>query len=255
MKELTSLALQLTDTAGEIARKYYRQPFSIDVKSADQPVTIADREIERTLRDIIEKERPQDGIFGEEYGIKPSQSGLNWIIDPIDGTKSFMIGRPTFGVLVALWEGQDTNLLGIIDQPILHERWLGIKGTRTTFNGTEVSTRACPKLSQAISASTSPAQISHLWPDMYKETKAVVWGGDCYFYGCLVEGRLDLVIEAGLSDYDFAPMPTIIEGAGGVFCDWEGNPAALKMTTEKSRMIAVGDPALKDQALAFVTAS
>src|SRR5262245_37233348 len=120
--EFSTLGGLLADKAGEIARQYFRQPFEVISKADESPVTIADRTIEQTLRDILEKKRPDDGIYGEEFGIKPSKNGLTWVIDPIDGTKSFVIGRPTFGTLIALCK-DDVPVLGIIDQPISKERW------------------------------------------------------------------------------------------------------------------------------------
>ena len=140
MKEFEALAKRLADEAGEIARKYFRTPFEVISKDDDSPVTIADREIEARMREILEDERPQDGIYGEEHGIKQSESGLTWVLDPIDGTKSFVIGRPTFGTLIALCDDGKPKL-GVIDQPITKERWIGFDG-QTTFNGERVKTAA-----------------------------------------------------------------------------------------------------------------
>ena len=125
MQEFTEIANRLADEAGEIVRRHFRQPFDVETKSDDSPVTIADRGVEKRMREIIEEERPQDGILGEEFGEKPSESGLTWVLDPIDGTKSFVIGRPTFGTLIALCE-DGIPKLGVIDQAILKERWVGL---------------------------------------------------------------------------------------------------------------------------------
>jgi fructose-1,6-bisphosphatase/inositol monophosphatase family enzyme len=165
MQEFRELANRLADEAGQIVRQYFRTPFDVESKADSSPVTLADRAVEKRLRDIIEKERPQDGIFGEEYGIKPSQNGLTWVLDPIDGTKSFVIGRPTFGTLIALCE-DDKPVLGIIDQPILKERWLGAKGEQTLFNGAAVKTRPCTSLAQACVSSTTPAMFSKNRPGL-----------------------------------------------------------------------------------------
>lgn len=124
MNEFVTLAKRLADEAGKIVKRYYRQPFDVISKEDESPVTIADRKIEERMREILEDARPQDGIYGEEHGVKTGESGLTWVLDPIDGTKSFVIGRPTFGTLIALCEDSIPKL-GVIDQPILGERWIG----------------------------------------------------------------------------------------------------------------------------------
>src|SRR5688572_2092698 len=154
MQELLKLAETMADEAGKIARQYFRQPFDTEMKGDETPVTIADKTIEAKLREIIERARPEDGILGEEYGPKETRNGLTWVLDPIDGTKSFVVGRPTFGTLIALCEN-DVPILGVIDQPISGERWTG-DGKQTTFNGSPVKARPCATLKEARLASTSP---------------------------------------------------------------------------------------------------
>ena len=124
MQEFVTLANRLADEAGKIVKDYFRTPFEVEIKGDESPVTVADRAVEKRMRDILEKQRPDDGIYGEEYGIKDSKSGYTWVLDPIDGTKSFVIGRPTFGTLIALCQ-DGVPILGVIDQPILGERWVG----------------------------------------------------------------------------------------------------------------------------------
>lgn len=250
MQDILLTAHTLADAAGEVIRGHFRTPFEIISKSDETPVTVADRAVEARLREMIEAAHPQDGILGEEYGEKPSQNGRTWVIDPIDGTKSFIIGRPTFGTLIALCE-DDVPVMGVIDQPILKERWVGAKGMPTTFNGIPVKTRPCATLKEAVAACTSPRQIETLWPRLYTNCKAMVWGGDCYSYGLIASGFLDLDIETGLGTYDYAALPPIIEGAGGLMCDWEGKPLTL---SANGQTIALGDPALKDAVLEFVSA-
>lgn len=245
MQEFIDLAVHLADEAGDIIRQYYRQPFDVSHKSDESPVTIADKSVEQRLRAIIEEKRPQDGIIGEEFGIKDSQNQYDWVFDPIDGTKSFVIGRPTFGTLIALCEN-GMPILGVIDQPILKERWVGAKDRATIFNGKEIKTRACSDLAQARLASTSPAQLPDLWQRLYDVGNMVVWGGDCYSYGLLSMGGLDAVIETQLSTYDYAALPPIIEGAGGHMCDWNGKPLDIN---SDGRVLAVSDIALKSQIL------
>jgi inositol-phosphate phosphatase / L-galactose 1-phosphate phosphatase / histidinol-phosphatase len=250
MQEFKQLASKLADEAGKIIRKYYRTPFNIDQKGDNSPVTIADRSVEARIREILEIQRPDDGIFGEEFGIKESKNGLTWVIDPIDGTKSFMMGRPTFGTLIALCEG-DIPKLGVIDQAITNERWVGISGEHTALNGKPVTTRPCTHLDMAIICSTTPSMFDGM-PPYYerfyngKMAHGLVWGGDCYMYGLLASGHLDMTIEANLSPYDFAALIPIIEGAGGVICDYQGKPLTLK---SDGRVIALGDPSLKEDVL------
>ena len=248
MQEFTQLANTLADRAGEIVKKYYRTPFDTEQKGDDSPVTIADRAVEKEIREILEDKRPQDGIFGEEFGVKKSESGLMWVIDPIDGTKSFMMGRPTFGTLIALCEG-DNPKLGVIDQAITDERWIGIKGAQTTLNGKSVKTRPCSNLDDAIICSTTPSMFDDTGPvyeKFYKGKMAhgLIWGGDCYMYGTLASGYLDMTIEAALSPYDFAALVPVVEGAGGLICDYEGHDISLK---SDGRVIALGDKSLWPQ--------
>lgn len=242
MQELLSFVNQLADEAGTVIRQHFRQPFDIERKEDDTPVTVADRMVEQKLREIIERERPEDGILGEEYGPRESRNGLTWVLDPIDGTKSFMVGRPTFGTLIALCR-DGVPILGAIDQPILKERWIG-DGERTTFNGRPVHTRPCATIKEAVCTCTSPRQIDPLWKKFYKECKAMVWGGDCYSYGLLANGWLDICVETMLAPYDFAALSPIVQGAGGWMGDWDGKPLTLQ---SDGRTIALGNEALKDQ--------
>lgn len=249
MQEFTALANHLADEAGEIVRQYFRTPFDVETKSDDSPVTIADRAVEQRLREIIEKERPDDGIYGEEFGVKDSKNGLTWVLDPIDGTKSFMIGRPTFGTLIALCE-DDKPVLGIIDQAISRERWVGADG-QTTLNGDVVKTRSCKTIKDARICSTTPAMFSETGPvyEAFETGNKMAWGGDCYMYGLIAAGFMDIAIEASLSPYDFAALVPVIEHAGGKICDWDGNSLTLK---SEGQVVAMGDYALWDEVKALI---
>lgn len=254
MQELLSFANHLADESGAVIRQYFRTEFLIENKEDASPVTIADRTVEATLRKIIEEQRPEDGILGEEYGPKESRSGFTWVLDPIDGTKSFTVGRPSFGTLIALCHG-DLPILGVIDQPILKERWVG-DTERTTFNGKSVVTSTCASLKKARIASTSPAQLAELhgehplWKKFYDECNYVVWGGDCYSYGLLANGWLDGVVEQFLAPYDFAALVPVVLGAGGWMGDWTGGPLTLK---SDGRTLAIGDAARKDDFLRLLS--
>lgn len=240
MQEFIAFANTLADEAGEIVRTFFRQPFDIQSKADHSPVTIADRKIEERLRALIEEHRPDDGILGEEFGEKKGRNNYTWVIDPIDGTKSFAMGRPTFGTLIALCR-DGVPVLGIIDQAILRERWVGAEGQPTTMNGVPVRTRACASLAEACAASTTPAMFSDTVPVheiLERECKMVAWGGDCYAYGLLASGHLDLVVEAQLSPYDFCALVPIVEGAGGIMTDWDGQPLNIN---SDGRVIALCD--------------
>lgn len=252
MQEFLTFANMLADEAGAIARHYFRQPFEVISKADESPVTVADRAIEERLRTLIERACPQDGILGEEFGTKESASGYTWVLDPIDGTKSFVIGRPTFGTLIALCKN-DVPVLGVIDQPILVERWTGAKRFPTTLNNRPVKTRPCSSLKDACLASTTPAMFSKTGPvyeQLEKNTKMMAWGGDCYMYGLLACGHMDLCVEASLSPYDFAALVPIVQGAGGVMTDWDGKPLTIK---SDGRVIAAGDEAILKDTIALIS--
>ncbi|MGB4057293.1 MAG: histidinol-phosphatase [Alphaproteobacteria bacterium] len=248
MQEFSVLAHKLANISGEIARKHFRQPFDVETKADKSPVTIADRAIEQAMRDIIEQERPDDGIYGEEFGIKESKNGLTWVLDPIDGTKSFVIGRPTFGTLIALCEN-DKPILGVINQPISKERWINTGNGRTLFNDQRPKTRKCISLSRAAAGSTTPAMFAQTGPvyeRFEKECKMMIWGGDCYMYGLLALGHMDICVEANLSPYDFCALVPIVEGSGGIMTDWNGKPLTIK---SDGKVLACGDKNLHAEAL------
>jgi inositol-phosphate phosphatase/L-galactose 1-phosphate phosphatase/histidinol-phosphatase len=239
--ELVDLAVRLADAAGPVVRRYFRTPLTVDDKADQSPVTIADREAEGAIRAILSVERPGDGIVGEEHGTVNAQAEWVWVIDPIDGTKAFITGRPIFGTLIALLH-RGRPVLGIIDQPVIGDRWIGAAGRPTLFNGAPARVRACPGLDRATLNTTSPDLFA---PDDYaafrrvaENVKLTSYGGDCYAYGLLAAGYIDLVIEAGLKLYDFAALVPVIQGAGGIMTDWTGAP--LEQDSQ-GHVIAAGD--------------
>ena len=252
MQEFISLTRQMTEIAGALALQYYRTGFDVDHKSDDSPVTIADREIERQVRDLIERTRPEDGFLGEEHGTKPSQNGLMWVVDPIDGTKSFVAGRPTYGTLIALWEG-DAPLLGAIYQPNSQELWLGVQGQKTTLNGREIETKKTTDVNRLRIGTTSPRQFSphpELLAALQETSDFFIWGGDCYLYGMLAFGGLDVVIETGLKAHDYAALPSIIGGAGGLCSDWRGG--ALTVTSEDTAVLCTANKQVENHVLDLI---
>lgn len=252
---LVALAQRLADAAGSVIRPYYRRPLAVDDKADRSPVTQADREAELAIRTILEAERPADGIHGEEYGIKNPDAEFVWVIDPIDGTKSFITGRPLFGTLVALTHlGQP--ILGVIDQPIVGDRWVGAAGRPSTLNDAPVSVRACPTLALATLGTTTPDMFRGADWDSFRRLSAhcrmTVYGGDCYSYGLLSMGNYDLIVEADMKYYDYAALVPVITGAGGVITDWQGEPLGPH---SNGRIIAAGDPRTHAEALALLTGS
>lgn len=237
------LAERLADAAGAAIRPYFRAEHGLEAKDDASPVTLADKEAEAAMRRLIIAERPMDAIVGEEEAAREGSSGRTWVLDPIDGTRSFIVGRPIFGTLIALLE-DGWPVLGIIDQPIIGERWLGVTGRETLFNGKPAAARTCRELSQALLATTSPALFTddqlHAFEHVDAAVMSTVLGGDCYNYGLVASGHLDLVIEAGLKLHDFAALVPVVEGAGGRMCDWQGDPLHAGSSGE---VIAAGDPA------------
>lgn len=240
-----ALAHRLADAAREVIKPLFRTGLGSERKSDRTPVTQADRAAEEAMRRLITAEFPRDGVHGEEFGASNGNSGRTWVLDPIDGTTAFMAGRPIFGTLIALVQ-EGWPVLGIIDQPILGERWVGVTGTPTTFNGAPIRTRLCPSLADAALATTGP----HYFDDHEGEHfmalaaktdhKRMVMGGDCYNYATLALGQLDIVCEANLKLHDYAALIPVVEGAGGVMCDWNGDPLHA---ASDGHVLALGDPA------------
>ncbi|PAL21677.1 histidinol-phosphatase [Sphingopyxis sp. GW247-27LB] len=240
-----ALANRLADAAGAAIRPFFRTAFAHEAKADASPVTDADRGAEAAMRRLLEAEAPRDGIIGEEYGAERAGAARQWVLDPIDGTVSFMAGRPIFGTLIALLQ-DGWPLLGIIDQPIAGERWVGATGRPTLFNGKLAATRACRTLSDATLATTGPQYFADHDGEHFMALaaqtahKRMVFGGDCYNYGLLASGHVDLVVEAGLKLHDFAALVPVVEGAGGTMCDWNGEPLHAD---SDGHVIALGDPA------------
>ncbi len=242
----------MAEASGAILRRCYRMPTTINRKSDSSAVTLADREVEQRLREMIEAHYPEHGIIGEEFGNIRSSSDYQWVIDPIDGTRSFIAGYPLFTTLIALAQN-GAPVLGIIDQPVSGERWLGAIGIDTTLNGTPVKTSACTTLSDAVLATTSIDYFTQAQAQIFQELKSqissTILGGDAYAYAMLASGRIDLVVDAGMKPYDYCALKTVIEGAGGVITDWAGK--ALTTTSDGS-VIAAATKELHVAALALL---
>lgn len=240
-------AHKLADASGEVIRRYYRQPCAVDAKADASPVTQADREAEKAIREMITQVYPDHGVIGEEFGSHNTEADWQWIIDPIDGTKSFMIGRPIFGTLISL-AYQGKPVLGVIDQPINKERWIGGENLPSSCNGKSIQTRACDDISQAVLCTTAPelfsAEEKAQFDTLALQVKYVIYGGDCYSYALVAMGLVDIVLESQLQPYDFAALVPVVTHAGGQFTDWNGKNITLDSA---GSALAVGDIVLHSE--------
>jgi histidinol phosphatase-like enzyme (inositol monophosphatase family) len=242
------------DVAGAVIRPLFRAGLASDLKSDQSPVTLADRTAELAMRAVLSERLPGHGILGEEFGVDRPDAALRWVLDPIDGTRAFITGRPVFGTLLALLEG-DTPLLGVIDQPITGERWIGAAGRRTRFRGGfggAAGCRPCATLDTAELSCTSPEMFGADLPAFQRLSAAArrtSFGGDCYAYGLLALGQIDVIAESGLKPWDWAALVPVVEGAGGRLTDWSGQP--LRVGGD-GRVLAVGDAALLAPAVALL---
>lgn len=220
-------ANQLLDEAGKLAREYFRMPLDITLKEGLYPVTQADTDIEMLIRAELSTHYPFHDILGEEYGLTDLFSAYLWVIDPIDGTAAFAAGKPTFTSLIALYK--DTKpLFGIIDQPILNERWVGVAGERTLLNQSICEANIITDLSLARLSCTTPEMFTkdawRVFQGIRSQVASVSYGGDAYAYGLLAAGHIDVILEADLKFHDVAPLVPILEGADAVITDWAGDP-------------------------------
>ena len=231
---LWSVAEEMADAAGAAILPHFRSD-SLNAEnkltSGFDPVTVADRAGETAMREVLARRRPDDGILGEEHGTVEGTTGLTWVLDPIDGTRGFISGTPTWGVLIAV--ADDTGpILGIVDQPYTQERFSGGLG-RAEWTGPNrkgpLRTTSTTRLADATLYSTFPEIGSEAqraaFQNVVKDVKLTRYGCDCYAYALLAIGQIDLVIEAGLNAYDIQGPIAVIEAGGGVVTDWDGNPA------------------------------
>jgi histidinol phosphatase-like enzyme (inositol monophosphatase family) len=218
------------------------------------PVTVADRQCEEAMRAVLARRRPGDGILGEEFGGVDGSSGLTWVLDPIDGTRGYLSGTPTWGVLIAVADATGP-IYGIIDQPFIGERFDGGLG-RAEVNGPmgrrPLRSRAPRPLDQAILFSTFPevgtAEEAAAFRRVVPAVRLTRYGMDCYAYALIAAGQIDLVIEAGLQAYDVQAPIAVIEAAGGIVTDWEGRPCH-----QGGRVLAAANPEVHAAALALLT--
>ena len=252
-QDYIDFAHALADASGAAVRRYFRTPVPVEDKADASPVTVADREAESAMRAMIAERYPSHGVVGEEFGNRDEGAEEVWVLDPIDGTRAFIAGKPIFGTLIALLR-EGRPLLGIIDQPVLGERWVGAAGIASRFCGERIETRSCTGIDRALLNTTSP-DLFHgadreAFGRLSARVRSTLYGGDCYAYGLLAAGHIDLVVEAGLKTYDYCALVPVVEGAGGCISDWEGN--ALRAGSD-GRVIAAGDRRVHARALELLS--
>jgi inositol-phosphate phosphatase / L-galactose 1-phosphate phosphatase / histidinol-phosphatase len=246
--EFVAFAGLLAEAAGEAIRPHFRSGLGFDDKADSSPVTIADRAAEAAIRSLIEKAYPDHGIWGEELGMIRPEAEYLWVLDPIDGTKAFLAGKPLFCTLIALMRG-GVPILGVIDQPVARERWVGAGGQPTRFNGNPVQVRACAGVAAALLNCTSPLMFRTSEQQQAFAAKIAHFGGDAYGFALIASGFIDLVVEANLQLYDWAALVPVIEGAGGRMTDWQGQRLRLSGSGD---VIAAGDGRVHAEALRLV---
>ena len=248
--EQIAFAQKLADVSAAVIRPYYRTSLAIDDKLDASPVTQADREAEQAMRALINAERADEGIIGEEFGAEREDADWVWVLDPVDGTKAFITGRALFVTLIGLlYRGQP--VLGIINQPIAAERWVGVVGQGCTVNGKPVNVSGINALERARFGTTGPQYFSTSGLSVFNALQAqgrfTVYGGDGYQYALLATAGLDLVIEEGLKLHDFAAVAPVVISAGGWMSDWQGQPLQKGSV---GRVIAAASEPLHQQAVA-----
>lgn len=250
-QDIIEFAESLTQSSRDVIKKYFRSNIGVLDKEDESPVTVADREAEAALRERIEETFPDHGIFGEEHGIKEGSSSGMWVLDPIDGTRSFICGAPWFGTLIAYLEN-DIPLVGVLDAPMMNEQWVG-SANGTKYNGEYCRVRSGKTLEEASLFTTdtdlfNPSQLSAF--DRVKDkVKCTRYGTDCYAYGLLASGHIDLVIEAGLQPYDAMALVPVIKGAGGIATGWKGEDVTLKWD---GSIVASASMEIHEQVLALL---
>ena len=251
----TAFAETLADAARAAILPFFRAPHVVENKGGAlfDPVTEADRAAEAAMRALIEREFPTHGIQGEEFGVKASQDGHAWVLDPIDGTRAFIAGLPLWGVLIAL-SYQGKPIVGVMDQPYLDERYRGARDSATVTSRGQtraLKTRACARLSEAILSSTDHSLFNGPEADAFERVRAAAkltrYGYDCYAYAMVAAGYIDCVIESGLKPHDIQALIPILEGAGGGVCAWDGGEAS-----QGGQVLAYGDARVRDEVLALL---
>ena len=235
ISKLLKFSNDMADGAREIALQYYKKPKKQWTKSDSTFVTEADLRIEEFTIQMINEQYPEHGYFGEEYGDTSTDELLKWCIDPIDGTQPFVYGLPIFGVLIAL-TFNSRPIVGIIDSPAMGERWCGAYGFPTTWQGQVCSTKQNQALKDSVVFATSIDMFGEYERATFNHVSSLAkyrrFGADCYAYGLLASGYIDIVMEADMKPYDIMALVPVVEGADGVISDWSGNPLTLNSSRQ-----------------------
>ncbi len=252
MLEFMDFANQVADAVGVIHKQYFRQPVSTEYKDDSSPVTQADKEAELCVRDMVMKRFPDHGVVGEEYPPHQADADFVWIVDPVDGTRYFMTGHPLFALLLGLaYKGE--FILGMINQPVTRERWVGADEVGSFLNQQSISTRSCESLQQAIIARPGyewhTEGRDHYIDKIWKASHWAQWGVAPYDYGLLAAGHLDIVLNAGPQVHDYAALEPIIRNAGGSITDWYGNRLNVN---SGDHIIACGDERLLPELIGLI---
>ena len=250
--DLVDHATRIADIAAQAARGYFRGTLGIDFKSDESPVTQADRGVEAQVRAYLGDHFPDHGIYGEEEGITGGDGHNLWIIDPIDGTRSFLSGHPLFGFLLGHLV-DEVPQIGVIGMPALNETFVGVRGQQTTLNGTPVTTSDQTDLDQSILFINEGEKIYHQYPDLFDrltragQTRRFAY--DCYPHALVAAGHVDAVIDYDLQPYDYMPVSVVVQAAGGIMTDWVGNPLTME---SDGRVVSAATPELHQQLLHLI---
>lgn len=249
---IVEFAHLLADAAGEIVRPAARSRTVVHRKADASPVTEIDRAVEMRLREMIAARHPDHGVIGEEFGDDRGEAECVWVLDPVDGTKAFMAGLPVYGTLIGLARG-GRPVLGIIDQPVTRERWTGIDDDGTWYNGEQVHTHTCDRLSDALVCTTSSEYYegddAHSLRRIVSRSRWMVYGGNCHAFAQVACGLVDVALEAKVGVYDYCALVPVVENAGGVMTGWRGEPLTLD-PAPGGRILASGDRAVHEAAMA-----
>lgn len=252
--QIVETAVAIAERASSIPMAYFRMPMSLEAKADDSPVTIADQQTERSIREALAAAFPHDGIFGEEYGTERLDAEAVWIIDPIDGTRSFITGNPLFGMLLGRLVGGMPQI-GIVRMPALGETFVGVAGGVATLDGRRIACRETTDLAAAMVYVNEPERLVADDPERFVRlckighTRRLSY--DCYPHALVAAGQIDAVVDFGLEPYDYLPLVALVEAAGGVICDWNGDPLHLG---SDGRVITAATPALRDALIETIRA-
>lgn len=254
--------LQIAEQCANAARctimPHFRKNLNVDAKNDDSPVTQADRQTEHKIRSILNDHFPHHSVLGEEDGQNGSlHDEWLWVIDPIDGTRAFVTGRPTFCTLIALLH-HGKPILGIIDQPVTQERWIGLHNNPTRYHAPSLPgharTRQLTALREAELSCTAPETLRPAKRPAFKRLQTATcrtsWGGDAYAFGLLALGCIDLIAEDTMKPWDWAALVPIIDGAGGRITDWKGQPLNLE---SDGSVLACGSPSLLSEVISTLS--